>query len=413
MHQLSEETVASKRMGLGSLGSYIDAFTASMLELGYTEATRRTQLWHLSVIDRWMARNAVEVGDLNESFVRSFAEERRREGVLHKGQVATFCRLLQLLREQNVIPPAREASEQSELAVLERTYERYLRLERGLTTATVQNYMPFLRRFLLDRFGHGSLHLQQLGPADVSGFVLRHAPSMSAGSAALMITAMRSFLRFLLYRGEIKMDLAAAVPTVPRWRLSTLPKYLKYEEVERVLEGCDRSTSHGRRNYAILLLLARLGLRGGEVVALELADINWRAAEISVRGKGSLHHRLPLLHDVGQALADYLKHDRPHCVTRRVFVRMKAPHHGFASPVAVSTIVRRALERVGLAPPLKGAHLLRHSLATGMLRNGASMKEIGEVLRHRLPSTTEIYAKVDIGGLGALALPWPNIGGAQ
>jgi site-specific recombinase XerD len=228
-----------------------------------------------------------------------------------------------------------------------------------------------------------------------------------------MTTAFRSFFRFLFQSGELQVDLSAAVPTVADWRLSTIPKYLIPDEVERVVSSCDRQTSTGRRDYAILLLLARLGLRAGEVVALELDDIDWRAGEILVRGKGLLHDRMPLPVDVGQALTSYLRMDRPACKTRRVFVCMKAPRSGFTGPSTVTTIVRRALDRAGLNPVFKGAHLLRHSLATRMLRSGASMGEIGEVLRHRIPSTTEIYAKLDFEGLRSLAQPWPSFGGAR
>ena len=228
-----------------------------------------------------------------------------------------------------------------------------------------------------------------------------------------MVTAIRSFCRFLFRYGETKRDLAGAIPTVPAWRLAELPRYLEADDVERVVQACDRSTSVGRRDYAILLLLARLGLRAGEVIALELDDIDWRAGVLTVRGKGRYHDDLPLPPDVGEALATYLRQDRPPCTTRRVFIRSRAPHRGFAHPSSLSTIVCRAVQRAGLHPNHKGAHLLRHSLATGMLRRGASMAEIGQVLRHRAPNTTEIYAKVDLQGLRSLALPWPRKGGEQ
>jgi len=228
-----------------------------------------------------------------------------------------------------------------------------------------------------------------------------------------MTTAFRSFFRFLFQTGELQADLVPAVPTVADWRLSTVPKYLMPDEVERVVGSCNRQTSTGRRDYAILLLLARLGLRAGEIVAVKLDDIDWRAGEILIRGKGLVHDRMPLPIDVGKALSSYLRLDRPACKTRRVFVCMKAPRSGFAGPSTVTTIVRRALDRAGLCPDFKGAHLMRHSLATGMLRSGASMREIGEVLRHRIPSTTEIYAKLDFEGLRSLAHPWPKVGGVR
>jgi site-specific recombinase XerD len=227
-----------------------------------------------------------------------------------------------------------------------------------------------------------------------------------------MTTAFRSFFRYLFQKGELQPNLAAAVLTVADWRLAAVPKYLTPKQVKQVLKACNRRTATGRRDYAILLLLARLGLRASEVVALRLEDINWRAGEIIVRGKGLFHDRMPLPPDVGQALASYLRQDRPRCRTRRVFICVRAPHRGFAGASTLTTIVRRALARANLQLTFKGAHLFRHSLATSMLHSGATMGEIGEVLRHRLPNTIEIYAKVDFEGLRSLAHPWP-IGGAQ
>ncbi len=226
-----------------------------------------------------------------------------------------------------------------------------------------------------------------------------------------MATALRSFFRFLFQHGQTESDLSGAIPTVPQWRLAEVPKYLKPEEVERVVRGCQRDTPVAHRDHAIILLLARLGLRASEVIALELDDIDWRAGVLKVRGKGSSHDCLPLPADVGEAMAKYLRYHRPPCTTRRLFIRTKAPHQGFANPSSISTIVGRALKRAGLQPGFTGAHVLRHSLATGMLRSGASLDEIGEVLRHRAASTTEIYAKVDVRSLRSLALPWPTKGG--
>jgi site-specific recombinase XerD len=227
----------------------------------------------------------------------------------------------------------------------------------------------------------------------------------------LMVGALRSFLRYLRLRGDIALDLAEVVPSVPDWRLAHLPKSIAPDEVERLLRAVDRSHPTGQRDYAVLLLLARLGLRAGEVVAMTLEDIDWEGGELLIHSKGGQQDRLPLLQDVGQALASYLREARPRCATRRVFVTMKAPRRGFAGPGAVCTIVRHALQLADLHPPRKGAHLLRHSLATGMLRRGASLAEIGEILRHRLPNTTQIYAKVDLDALRAIAPPWP--GGAK
>lgn len=212
----------------------------------------------------------------------------------------------------------------------------------------------------------------------------------------------------LLQKNETKVNLSLAVPTIANRSTSTIPKYLASEEVERILSACDQNTKVGRRNYAILLLLARLGLRAGEVMTLRLDDIEWRKSEITIRGKGQFCDRLPLPSDVGSALAAYIRFDRPQIPIRRVFICMKAPLRGFSHPSTVSTIVQRTLSKAGIDAPIKGAHLLRHSLATCMLRNGASMVEIGQILRHRASNTTEIYAKVDFTGLRSLALQWPS-----
>jgi site-specific recombinase XerD len=223
-----------------------------------------------------------------------------------------------------------------------------------------------------------------------------------------MVTSLRSFLRFLHHHGVVDIDLAGAVPGVANWRLSQLPATLSPQQVKRLLDCCDRSGATGSRDFAILLFLARLGLRAGEVVAMTLDDFDWQVGEFVVRGKGDRQERMPLPQDVGSALVHYLRQVRPACPTRRVFVRMKAPLCGFSGSAAICDVVRRALARAGFNPAFKGAHLLRHSLATNLLRDGASLDEIGQLLRHCQPDTTRIYAKVDIRALRAIAPPWPG-----
>ena len=243
---------------------------------------------------------------------------------------------------------------------------------------------------------------------DLTGFILAQAHRLSPKAAQLMVTALRSFLRFLYQRGQIAIDLAAVMPTVADWRLARVPKYLQPAQIELLLESCDQRTVVGQRDYSILLLLSRLGLRAGEVVHLRLEDFDWPRGLLAVDGKGGYWRQLPLPVDVGEAVASYLRWRRPPCTSRRVFVRMRAPCVGFASSVAIDCIVSRALARAGLNPPSRGAHLLRHSLATGMLRSGASLAEIGQLLGHRLTQSTEIYAKVDECALADLAQPWPG-----
>jgi site-specific recombinase XerD len=406
-----DNPVALGRLQRNPLRPHLESFAVLLSSLRYTASTARPQLEFLSVFGRWLVQEGIAVTDLDEEIIDSFFGERRRQGLSPRYHASTVRRFLEHLRNEGIVPLTEPVTDESPLALLTSRYEKYLREERGLSTATVKNYMPFVCRLLTERFGDGPLCLQELGPGDISDFILRHAHSKSPKRAKMMSGALRSFFRFLFQHEEIEINLSVSVPSVPNWRLATVPKHLTSEEIERLLKACDRSTSTGRRNYAILLLLVRFGLRAGEVVNMELDDIDWRAGEIMIRGKGLLHDRLPLPADVGEALADYLRYGRPQCSTRRLFICAKAPRRGFTGPGAISSIVRRTIDRAGLDPPIKGAYLLRHSLATEMLRRGASMSEIGEVLRHRVPSTTEIYAKVDFHGLRSLAQPWPEKGG--
>jgi site-specific recombinase XerD len=231
---------------------------------------------------------------------------------------------------------------------------------------------------------------------------------MHRNCAKLLTTALRSFLRYARYRGDITTDLAAAVPCVANWSMTSIPRGIPADAVRRLLASIDRRTPLGRRDYAILLLLARLGLRASEVALLELDDIDWEAGQLSVRGKGGRHTALPLSAELGEAIAAYLRQGRPRSTSRRVFLRIRAPIRGFLGPRAVGSLVRHALARAGVEAPSKGAHQFRHALAMQMLHHGASLTEIGEVLRHRSPQTTTIYAKVDLAALRPLALPWPG-----
>jgi site-specific recombinase XerD len=328
---------------------------------------------------------------------------------IQQGDAATLRQFIALMRRRRVIPVERISQPRLnpvEYAVHE--FECYLRSERALAAATIINYVPFVYGFLADRFGHGPVKLSNLTADDVVRFVKRRAPHLHLKRAKLLTTALRSFMQFARYRGDIASDLAAAVPTVANWSMTSIPRAIPADAIRRLLASINRRTALGRRDYAILLLLARLGLRAGEVVFLELDDIDWNAGRLSVRGKGGQQHTLPLPADVGVAIAAYLRNGRPKSNSRRVFLRAKAPIRGFLDQRAVGSLVRNTLARTDIKTPTRGAHQFRHALATQMLRHGASLTEIGEVLRHRSPQTTMIYAKVDIESLRLLALPWPG-----
>ena len=408
-----ERFETDQRLRDSPLASHLAPFASSLVESGYAKSTIQAKAGLLASFGDWLVRQRLLVTDLDERVAERFIANKRRKGRVHRGERETLLQFLDHLRHRDVIPRPTPACDDSPLAAILKRYEQHLRSERGLAPATIINYLPCIRKFLIERFRREPFLVREVRSSDISAFVLRHAPNMSPRRAQLVAAAFRSFFRFLFQNGELPVNLALSVPSVADRRLATIPKYLRPDQVEHVLGTCDLQTATGRRDHAILLLLARLGLRAGEIVSLQLDDIDWRAGEFLIRGKGLIHDRMPLPVDVGAALASYLRTDRPPCRTRRVFVCMKAPRSGFAGPSTLTTIVRRALDRADLHPAMRGAHVLRHSLATTMLRSGASMSEIGEILRHRTPSTTEIYAKLDFDGLRSLAHPWPGIGGGR
>jgi site-specific recombinase XerD len=397
-----------QRLRGGPLGPYMDSFAALLFEQGFARETGQHQLRLIGALSLWLERLVLGVEDLDEQRIGEFLKQLAQQRVWIRHTQAVLFLLLGHLREAGILPMPVVEVDDTPIGQMEREFGRYLVEQRGLSATTVQRQLPLIRWFLGERFGAGPLLLSELAVADVTRLVLRCCRPGTTRRGEAIVTALRSFFRFLRLRGDLAIDLAAAVPRAAYWRLSGLPKSLPAGQVQRLLESCDRGRPVGQRNYALLLLLARLGLRAGEIVALRLEDLDWQAAELTVRGKGRRQDRLPMLEDVGAALAAYLHHGRPRCSTRRVFVRSRAPYRELGHASTVSTIVRRALQCAGLNPPSQGAHLLRHSLATEMLRRQASLGEIGEILRHRQPSTTEIYAKVDLEALRALAQPWPG-----
>ncbi len=391
----------------GPLSSHINIYLTHVREQGYAQGSICEQTCALKMLGGWLVRTGRGVQDLDETASREFLRQAVKNRYPKNAANATVRRLLAILRGSGVIPPAKPSQPSpSERVVSE--YERYLIDERNLAPQSVAHLRLFANRFLSATFGNDPVRLARLRAPDVTAFVQRHAHRNRPCHARHLVAAMRSFLRYLHYKGLLAADLSTAVPKVARWRFSTLPKHLSADQVRQVLRSCDRTTALGRRDHAILLLLARLGLRAGEVVRLELQDIDWEKARITVHGKGGRWAQLPLPADVAKSIARYLRKDRPRCESRCVFIRDYAPYGGFGRASAVATLVKRALARAGVTSARKGAHLLRHSLATEMLRKGASLDEIGEVLRHKSPDVTAIYAKVDLDSLRALALPWPG-----
>jgi site-specific recombinase XerD len=407
------DPVATEQLRSCLCGAHVDTLYSWLLELGYARPTIREKVRIVGRLSRWMAAKHRAIADLNEQCMEEFVDTERHDGRSRRGVYSTALQLLAHLRDEGAVPTPEPARDDSPTAILLSHYEGYLRNDRAIAESTIAGYGRFVRAFADERLSGGTKNPASLGPEDVRDFLLTRVHRMVPKRVQYMGTALRSFLRYLFLLGETTTDLALAIPMVRQWQLSGVPRHMPTRDVERLLRACDRASVTGRRDYAVLLLLARLGFRASEVITLELADLRWREGEIIVRGKGLIRDRLPILPDVGKALALYLKKDRPTCSCRRVFLCRKAPHRGFSHPSTVSTIVARALRRAGLAPATRGAHLLRHSLATTMVRRGASLSEIGQVLRHRSPNTTEIYAKLNFGALRAVAMPWPTTGGAR
>ncbi len=390
---------------VGPLGPYVEGFRDDLARRGYPPSTVALHLQLMGHLSRWLAGRGLVASALTPAMVDGYLIERRAARYVGHRTARAFQPLLAYLRRREVVaePPAPDATAVE--ALLAR-YACYLAGERGLAETTILRNVDLVRPFLADRDKAGGVDLDRLDAGEVTAFVVGQCRDVRGGSAPRMVTALRSLLRFLYVEGLIDRPLATAVPPVAAWKLTGLPKALHADQVAALLASCDQSTTVGRRDLAILTVLVRLGLRAGEVAALRLDDIDWRLGEITVRGKGNRYERLPLPADVGQVIVAYLSADHPAATAagREMFGRVRAPR-GALTRLAVTQIVARAARRAGLGSFY--AHRLRHTAATGMLRAGGSLVEIGQVLRHRHTLTTAIYAKVDVDTLRALARLWP------
>jgi integrase/recombinase XerD len=391
----------------GPLEVFASGFAAELARLGYRRVPVVFQLQLMAHASRWLHSEGLGVGELTSEVVERFLAERRAAGYTNYVTARAMAPLLGYLRGLGVAPAATPRLAVGAVEVLLADYREYLAVERGLTTDTIEGYVLAVRPFLDGRLRDGDeLDLAGLSAADVAAFVVARCPAQSRGAAKMTVTALRSLLGFLHLRGLVSGPLADAVPSTASWRLSGLPRALEPEQLRALLESCDRASPGGRRDYAVLVMLARLGLRAGEVAALRLEDIDWRAGELRIVGKGRRAERLPLPEDVGEAIVAYLQDGRPAtALDRSLIVRVRAPHLGLTSG-GITQIVFAAAGRAGLGPI--HSRRLRHTAATQMLRAGASLEEIGQVLRHRQALTTAIYAKVDRDALRQLARPWPE-----
>jgi site-specific recombinase XerD len=387
------------------LEPHVAGFAEELLRQGYVRASAGQVICMVAHLDRWLVSEAIGLDGLTASVIERYLQERRAAGYRQYRSPKALRRLVSYLAPLNVLPVEVPSAPGAVETLLDR-YREYLLGERGLTEGTVRGYVDCVRPFVATRLRGEILDLAGITAGDVTGFVLTACPGYSIGWAKLIVCSLRSLLRWLHVSGQVPTSLAAVVPPVAGWRLSNLPKALEPDQLRRLLTSCDRRTSTGRRDYAVLLLLARLGLRAGEVARLGLDDIDWRRGEFTVVGKANRGERLPLPADVGAAIAAYLRRGRPASANgRSVFVRVRAPHQALTTG-GVTMIVFDAAQRAGLGK--MHAHRLRHTAATAMLRSGSSLPEIGQVLRHRSAVSTAIYAKLDRDALAVLSRPWPT-----
>jgi site-specific recombinase XerD len=389
----------------GVLAEHADGFRAELLAEGYTEGSAARLVHLMAHLSRWMDAVGLGAGQLTPPVIERFMAVRRAEGYVGWRTTHALVPLMTYLRGVGVVAGEDSSTGSSEVEELLGRYDAYLVAERGLAVASRRSYLAVARGFLR-WLQQADIAFGSLSAAPVSEFVRLECSRRAPGSASSTTTGIRALLRFLYLQEITPLLLSAAVSSPAGWALAGVPRYLSGEQVEALLDSCDRDSVIGRRDFAIVTVLVRLGLRAGEVARLELGDIDWYRGEVQVKVKGGRLERLPLPVDVGEAIVAWLREGRPRAGGSTVFCRLRAPH-GPLTAGAVSAVVRHAARRAGMAPI--GAHRLRHTAATTMLQAGASLVEVGRVLGHRRPHTTAVYAKVDVAVLAELAVPWPEV----
>lgn len=399
------------RLRSGAYGHLVELYAARLVEVGLSRHGTWRSLNVIGNLLAWMTSHRTKLSSLDERMVERYLRHQGAKQTIHLDDRAALKRWLLTLRTLGTIAPA-PVPMNTPLQQIFAKFGDYLRSERGLTAKTIAHHQPAIQRFLFEVCPAGASDLGKIKQDEVIRYVECHAGDWSPKSAKLMCWSLRAFLRYLHHTGLNPHALAGCVPSIRQWSLVGLPTYLSAAQVQKALDGCDRASAVGRRDFAILMMLSKIGLRANEVATLTLDDIDWRAGDMLVRAKGRQRARMPIASDVGAAIVAYLQEGRPKSSCRQLFLRSLAPHTGFASASAITMIAKTALERADIQGYAhQGAHIFRHSLATELLRSSATLSEIGHLLRHKSHDTTRIYAKVDIEALRTLSLPWP--GGAQ
>jgi integrase/recombinase XerD len=392
-------------------GSLIEGFAGDLWQAGYAEITGRRHIRAAEHLIYWADKSGIRVDEFQKQVLSRFDDhlvQCRCSGYGHSNRMDLIngARLfMNYLHGTGVIDVGR-ANQREHDPVLLTAFCDWMRLRRGTKDSTLGTYSISIRD-LLKRIG------DEPGRLDAKGlrqFVLDTSRKQGIAATKNCTTALRMFLRFLIAEGKCAVDLADAIPVVAHWKLSSLPRYLQSADVERVIASCNLDSSVGRRDRAILLLLARMGFRAGDIFQMQLEDVDWKGAWISVTGMSRRQTKFPLTQEIGQAIVNYLQNGRPDTVSTALFVGSRAPFRAFANHCAISVIVAKAMHRAGVQCPSGGAaHVLRHSVATSLLREGTSLQDIAVILGHRSVTTTQIYAKVDRPTLQQIAQPWPEV----
>ena len=394
----------------GPGGQFLDGFGRELSQSGYAKITSHIHIRSAAHFLYWTERNGIEIASLNEALVPDFCRHLKhcrcpRHGRTHRATGAQL--LLRYLRKSGIVSTGAPAPAVQTPALLT-AFHQWMRQERGACAATIHNYSIYIRELLGSLGEDPTRYDAQSLRRCMLQMNLRNGRGVDTAKTSTL--GIRMFLRFLIATGRCRVGLDRAIPTVAHWRLASLPRYMPAAAIERLIAACDTTTPIGRRDRAIMLLLARLALRADDIVQLRLEDIDWGGAWIHICGKGRLQTRLPLTQEVGEAIAAYLLDGRPVTESDRVFIRARAPFLPFSDSGAVSLLVAKVMHHAEITPATRGAaHLLCHSAASSMLREGTSLQDIALVLRHRSVETTQIYAKVDLTTLQTIAQPWPTV----
>ncbi len=397
------------RYSIGPVASHFTPFSEFLAKQGYSYATGQRYVREVGHLSRWLDQHEIGVAELSEETIRTYLCFRYQNKKLQVKR-GPYLQLLNYLRKTEIITTQKPVETLINKCITR--YQGHMVKNQGLAKETIRVRIRVARNFLSLQFGENNLDFSNLLPRHIEQYFLNRSHHCSNSTLKTEVSAIRCFFRFLQFRGDISAYLLDSVPTVPSWRHTIIPEFLTTDDINLLIQQCESETPQGQRDIAILLLLIRLGLRAIEICRLTLDDIEWNAGFINILGKNGERDRLPLLQDVGETISTYLCHGRPQCLTRCVFVRAIAPFKPFSSSCAIANVVRNALRRANLNPQRKGSHLLRRSFATMMLEGGASLSEIGQILRHQKADTTAIYAKVDLGRLRPIARRWPE-GGEQ